>query len=673
MADAQQRMERALAARDGKQFALVLADADPEGSASTPIDWGLLGEELTLWIGRLWESDEPLSLLDDFWQREPIPGAGLWLPAAVLHLRDPQRFPLWNDASRAGYARLDDASTAGPVAERYRLFCEGMSLLRQRHHVHPLEMSAVLARLAEDRDEPHRFGGFCPDSFHFLRDLAENNDRRWLESQRARYHFVLREPLVELCRTLAERYVEPVLRRQHGFDIESEARDGLALTRLTKNAYGRGGPYNTALWIAFCARDTSGRRQPTQFFVRADATGLSYGLSIGASTAPARRALRRRLLDQSEALHETLNRRGGFAGSLDDFRAWLAGKDLVLARHLPPAAPLLASDDLAGEVLLTFDRLLPLYAAVMGKPVAAPAQERFGEDDFRRLTYLDGDWLRRAAGLLRLKGQLILQGVPGTGKTHVARCLARLLTGGDTEAMCLAQLHPAYGYEEFVEGIRVKSIETNGRHDVTYPVEDGLLLAFAARASARPSQPHVLLLDEINRANLPRVFGELLYLLEYRDQEVLLPCSRRRFRLPPNLHLIGTMNSADRSTTLLDQALRRRFSFVEMQPDVAVLRAWFRAHPPGGGERFAGEVIGLFERLNARLREEVSPACQVGHSYFMLPRLDESSLWAVWQHQVRPLLEDHATTHPGRTIDLDLDDYRDAGAARLDRFAASGL
>ena len=174
--------------------------------------------------------------------------------------------------------------------------------------------------------------------------------------------------------------------------------------------------------------------------------------------------------------------------------------------------------------------------------------------------------------------------MPGTGKTHVARSLARLLTEGRTDALRLVQFHPAYSYEEFVEGIRVRSVAgDDGRHDITYPVEDGLLCDFAAAAARRPAEPHVLIVDEINRGNLPRIFGELLYLLEYREQAVVLPYLRRSFQLPTNLYLIGTMNAADRSVALVDRALRRRFSFLEMPPDAHVLASWLHVHTPAAG------------------------------------------------------------------------------------------
>jgi MoxR-like ATPase len=339
----------------------------------------------------------------------------------------------------------------------------------------------------------------------------------------------------------------------------------------------------------------------------------------------------------------------------------------VAAKTVPADAALLGTEELAGDILLTFDRLLPAYACALDDGAVTLLERRAGLDDnqpyseadFFRATFLEDDWLLRARALLNLKRQLILQGVPGTGKTHVARSLARLLTGGRDGAIRLVQFHPAYSYEEFVEGIKVKSVEVNGRHDVTYPLEDGLLCSFAAEAARSPSQPHVMIIDEINRGNLPRIFGELLYLLEYREQTVELPYSKRSFQLPANLYLIATMNAADRSVALLDQALRRRFSFLEMPPAARVLSAWLRSNPPVDGPAFPEQVVGLFERLNKRLRSDLGPSFQVGHSYFMVPALDEPRLRAVWEHQVRPLLEEYFMAHADRLAAYDLERLRE--------------
>jgi hypothetical protein len=192
---------------------------------------------------------------------------------------------------------------------------------------------------------------------------------------------------------------------------------------------------------------------------------------------------------------------------------------------------------------------------------------------------------------------------------------------------------------------------------VTYPVEDGILCSFAAEAEQRPAEPFVLVIDEINRGNLPRIFGELLYLLEYRGQAVDLPYSRRSFRLPPNLYLIATMNAADRSVAAVDQALRRRFSFLEMPPDAGVLMAWLAANVADAGPAFAGRVTGVFTRLNERLAADPGPQARVGHSYFMVPGLDEAKLRVIWQHQIRPMLEGHFAGQPGRLATFDLDAF----------------
>jgi hypothetical protein len=127
------------------------------------------------------------------------------------------------------------------------------------------------------------------------------------------------------------------------------------------------------------------------------------------------------------------------------------------------------------------------------------------------------------------------------------------------------------------------------------------------------------------------------------------------------------MNAADRSVALIDQALRRRFSFLEMPPDASVLARWLQAHTPAAGAAFAERVLTLFERMNARLRADLGPQGQVGHSYFMVPDLDEARLRIIWQHHVRPLLEEHFAGQPARLAAYELDQLLDGSSQRRGR------
>ena len=600
-----------------------------------------------------------------------------------------QRYEAAFDAFRAAFSdgawesalpRLDDAySAALPPAERARLWCEVAGVLRDQFRVHPLELADVVAEVACPAAPPPAgdFGGFCSDTFAFLAELAATNTRDWMTANRDRYQFALREPLVELCAAVAGRYVRPVLNREYGWDLECDARPGRALTSIVKNDFGRGALYQPVQWVTFYRKSRTTRRADAQFFVRVAADGVRYGFHLGRTAREAGGQLRRAIQEHGDAVHRALA--AGllladcrfWAGddlaaevrvkSAADLRAWAANKTIAAGVHRGPNDPVLRGDDLVGEVLLTFDRLLPLFAcAAEGDPrpllarrAGFPAEsEPYDPAAFHRETYLSEVWLDRVLGLLRLKKQLVLQGVPGTGKTHVARCLARLLTHDRPECVRLVQFHPAYSYEEFVEGIRVRNVEADGRSEVTYPVVDGVLAEFAARAAARPSEPHVLIVDELNRGNLPRVFGELLFLLEYREQSVTLPYSKRAFRLPENLFVIGTMNPLDRSAVALDQALRRRFSFVDMPADAAILARWLEEHPAtDGDETFGPRVVRLFEELNRRLARDLGADKQVGHSVLMVPELDAEKLAAVWDHHVRPTLLDYLNGREDRLKD----------------------
>ena len=197
--------------------------------------------------------------------------------------------------------------------------------------------------------------------------------------------------------------------------------------------------------------------------------------------------------------------------------------------------------------------------------------------------HLTADFLREIQTLLGEKRQVIFQGPPGTGKTYVAQALAEHLSGSKNR-VTLVQLHPSYAYEDFVQGFRPRL--RDGQPG--FELRDGPLLRAAKRAKEEPDEDHFLVIDEINRGNPAKVFGELYFLLEYRDQAIDLQYRGEddaSFSLPDNLYIIGTMNTADRSIALVDLALRRRFYFVEFHPDdepvKGVLRRWLEAKAPG--------------------------------------------------------------------------------------------
>jgi dynein-related subfamily AAA family protein len=177
---------------------------------------------------------------------------------------------------------------------------------------------------------------------------------------------------------------------------------------------------------------------------------------------------------------------------------------------------------------------------------------------------LEKPFLEKVVELLRDKGQVIFYGPPGTGKTFVARKIVEYLAPGEGRRE-VVQFHPSYSYEDFVHGYRPV---TRADGTLAYDLKPGPFMRLARQAGEGPGE-HVLLIDEINRGNLPKILGELLYLLEYREDEVVLMYGEEesRFSLPEDLLIIGTMNTADRSVALIDAALRRRFHFVPFFPN----------------------------------------------------------------------------------------------------------
>ena len=284
-------------------------------------------------------------------------------------------------------------------------------------------------------------------------------------------------------------------------------------------------------------------------------------------------------------------------------------------------------------------------------PVAVPL------DDLAQSLHLPVEFLENVKTLLEEKKQVIFQGPPGTGKTYVARALAKHLADGNEGRVTLVQFHPSYSYEDFVRGYRPESKE--GQPSLR--LKDGPFLQ-AANAARRghPDRKHFLVIDEINRGNIAKVFGELYFLLEYRDEPVKLMYQDEgeredTFRMPPNLYLIGTMNTADRSIALVDLALRRRFAFVDFavneEPIKGLLRRWMDAKGLGG-LAWVGDVL---MRANEMLDDYHAA---IGPSYFMRDDLDEAAVGRVWRHSIMPYVEERLFGERDRLRDFDLDTLR---------------
>jgi len=263
--------------------------------------------------------------------------------------------------------------------------------------------------------------------------------------------------------------------------------------------------------------------------------------------------------------------------------------------------------------------------------------------------YMPEERYEAIVGLLRTKKNIIMQGAPGVGKTYAAKRLAYSMMGvKDASRVMLIQFHQSYSYEDFIEGYRPSG--------TGFELVKGAFYSFCKKAADDEENDYFFIIDEINRGNLSKIFGELFMLIESdkRGYKLQLLYSRELFYVPRNVHIIGMMNTADRSLAMLDYALRRRFAFVELRP--AFDSEGFRDYCSGLDNPRFEALVREVESLNRAIAEDESlgDGFCIGHSYFcnMKPETcTDAALASIVDYELIPMLKEYWFDEPGKVRD----------------------
>lgn len=523
---------------------------------------------------------------------------------------------------------------------------------------------------AEEIVESHYFS---KETFALLTQLHAEPTKAFYDSQKDEFEQFLIRPFKRLMRSVANQL--PSIMQSY---LETEKR---IFSRIPKNDYGQGGAW-THYWGAFYPIGSK-RIADVQLSMWINKDFLEFGFYIGEYGEERQLEfqercriyyrtllpLLRNLLADSRIIfghrdHFTYLPDGSIASHVT-LEEWLQNPikhacDISFALSAAEVVKLSAAD-LQNLVLQTHQKLFPLVLlALEQKPLEVidtylqstglfaklETEETaviltkdnnpiYELEDCSQYTGFPAEELKRWTQAIHRKGQAVFYGPPGTGKTYLARQLARHLVGGGDGLVELVQFHPAYSYEDFMQGIRPVTVDGQ----VRYEMQNGRFLDFCRRAAQR-SGLSVFIIDELNRANIASVFGELMVLLEYRETAVPL-AGGGLFTIPANVRILATMNTADRSIALVDHALRRRFAFIYLAPNFDVLDHFHRQKQTGYNP---APLIKVLTQLNEHIND---PHYHVGHSYFLDPHLAQN-LPSIWQMEIEPYLEEFFYNQPDR-------------------------
>lgn len=272
-------------------------------------------------------------------------------------------------------------------------------------------------------------------------------------------------------------------------------------------------------------------------------------------------------------------------------------------------------------------------------PIVKKTYEKYNSDDFLNDVYMSKIQYEEIKSLIIEKQNIILEGSPGVGKTYMAKKLVYSLIGEKNDDQIeMIEFHQNYSYEDFIEGYRPNE-------DGKLEIEKGIFFQFCLTAENNPDKDFYLIIDEINRGNLSKIFGELLMLIEKdkRETSVTLAYSKVKFKVPKNLYLIGLMNTADRSIAIIDYALRRRFSFVDIMP--AYENEKFKDYVVSFNNEKLNRIIKTIKDLNKEISNDVSlgEEFMIGHSYFcnLTKENLDNKIDLIVKYEIKPLLKEY--------------------------------